>query len=397
MNPDLWRTRPWLALASLLPVVAGAAWFAFGLTRGPAFRRVAAPATWLATRVAFAVLLWGVLGHAGTDQLGFFLPQAKQALAGALPYRDFPSAYAPLFAPLLALAVRLGGDVGPFALFLLADGIAWLVLARARGLSDGAVWMFAAWPPIWYLAVRYAQDEPLGAMFLALAWAASRRDRWGWTGALLGLGLVVTKPLFALPACALALTPQVRWRPLLLGAALPVAATYGAFLAWGAPVWQPLLLEGGSFGVGPTLWRLPTVFLGFDPGATGWLPFLVVALYGAVRLRRAGADGASHAAWSYCAFALLAPKFMPMYVILWAPLLAIAAAEPSPVFSRPWLVAYAVALPCAWVADSGPLQGLFGTGPRVLALVLILLVPLMLLAPMATLMARTRRRRTEST
>jgi hypothetical protein len=329
-------------------------------------RRMLAWATWLATRVVFAGIVWGLLGHAGTDQLAFFLPQARHVLAGELPYRDFPSAYGPLFAPLLAAGVVALGSTGPLVLFLAGDFVAWRALAAAEGDTGEAAWGYVAVPAVWYLAVRYAQDEPLAAAFVALAWLASRRGRPAWAGLALGVGLLVTKPLFVLPALPVLLAARRRG-PLLAGALAPVVIGYGIFLALGAPVLQPLVLEGGRIGIGPTLWVLPTVLLGLDPGLAGWLPFAALFAWGVATLARRGADAPQHAAWQYGAFAALSPKFMPMYAIMWAPLVcAWCAREPA---RMRWLALYGSVLPLAWYLESGPLQGLFGPAWKAVACV----------------------------
>lgn len=375
MDPRLWETRPLWALASLAPVVLGSLWMMFAREWGPLARRPAALGwgTWVATRAVFGGIVWGMLGHSGVDQDAFFLPQARAALAGGLPYRDFASAYAPLFAPLLALTLRVAGESGPFLLFLIADLVAWRTIAAAEGEAGEASWAYVATPLTWYFTVRYGQDEALAAAFLALAWWALRRGRGGVAGLLLGAGLVTTKPLFALPALALLLGAAPRARAALVAwATAATAAVYAAFIAAGADVLQPLRLEGASFGVGPTLWRVPVTLLGWDAGPLGWLPFAALAGLGAVWLVRRHAESPSHAAWQYGAFAALAPKCMPMYVAMWAPLLALWTARDAD--ARGWWIVYGAVLPLAWALDSGPLQGRFGPfwqGAAVLGLLAI--------------------------
>ena len=383
MDPQLWHTRPLLAFASLLPVPLGALWMILAPALPPFARRRAllTALTWLLTRVAFGALVWGALGHSGIDQLTFFLPQARHALAGQLVYRDFPSAYGPLFAPLLAVAVAALGNVGPFVLFLCADFIAWRALAAADGEASEAAWGYVALPLVWYLAVRYAQDEPLCAAFIALAYLAHKRAWPMLAGLALGVGLLVTKPLFALPALPFLLAGRGRAR-LVLAAAAPVVLVYGALLVMRAPVLQPFTLEGGNFGVGPTLWRVPVTLLHFDlPGATGWLPFAALLAAGVALLVRRGAPLEAHAAWQYGAFAALSPKFMIMYAIMWAPLIAVwAAKDPD---RRGWWLLYGATLPLAWYLDSGPMQGLFGIGWQVVGVAGIIGVALLALWPLA--------------
>ena len=130
------------------------------------------------------------LFHTSGGPLAFLRPQARHAMAGEVPYRDFASAYGPLFAPLLGVAVRLLGASGPFVLFLLADFVAWRALAAADGENGEAAWLYAALPIVWYFTVRYAQDESLGAAFVALAFLAAKRDRPVWAFELLPLTLV---------------------------------------------------------------------------------------------------------------------------------------------------------------------------------------------------------------
>jgi hypothetical protein len=389
VNPDLWLTRPLLALASILPVPLGMLWMALA-PQLPALRgrRVRLSwLTWLGTRVAFAIVVWGLLGHQGTDQLGFFLPQARHVLAGQLPYRDFPSAYGPLFAPLLAVAVAALGDTGPFVLFLLADFVAWRALAAAEGEGSDAAWMWAALPAVWYLTVRYAQDEALAAAFLALALLASRRERPAWAGMALGLGLLVTKLLFLLPALPLVLGANRRGR-IVAWAALPVAIVYGGFLALGAPVLQPFALESAKLGVGPTLWGVPAVLAHLDLGAAGGLAFAVLFVWGLAVLLPRRADAGDHAAWQYGAFAAVSPKFMPMYLVMWAPLLCVWAARDAD--RRAWLALYCTLLPLAWYLESGPLQGLFGPLWRGIALVGLPGIALLALWPLWALRAPPR-------
>lgn len=382
MNPDLWETRPWLAIASLAPIPLGAVWMARAREL-PGLRNRRALAgwlTWFLTRAVFGWLLWGLLGHAGIDQLTFFLPQARAAIAGGVPYRDFTSAYGPLFAPLLGVFVAILGDAGPFVLFLLADLGAWRALVAAEGETSEAAWAYVAMPMVWYLTVRYAQDEALGALFVAVAWWAIRRGRFTLAGLTLGTGFIVTKPLFALLVLPFVFAPGRRAGPMIAAAAVPVVVVYGALLALGAPVAQPLALEGGGFGIGPTLWRVPVVLAQIDLGLAGWLPFVAVCAFGVWRLVGRCEDPATHATWQFGAFAALAPKFMPMYAVLWAPLLAVWAGRKSS--RRRWLFAYGALLPLAWYFDSGPLQGLFGVRWQVLAVTALVGIALLSLWPL---------------
>ncbi|MEO5987867.1 MAG: hypothetical protein ABIU54_06800 [Candidatus Eisenbacteria bacterium] len=386
MNPELWQTRPLLALASLVPILLGALWMAAardlpGLRGRPA---VVGWLTWLLTRVGLSAVIWGLLGHQGVDQLTFFLPQARAALEGGVPYRDFHSAYAPLFAPLLGLTVRGLGMIGPLVLFLLADLGAWRALAAAEGEDSEAAWAWCALPMVWYFTVRYAQDESLAACCVCFAWWAMRRERAMLAGLALGIGLLITKPLFLLLALPFVLAAGARRGAVLLGTAIPTVVGYGALLMMHAPILQPLTLEGANFGVGPTLWRVPVVLLGIDLGPAGWSPFLLLVAWGAWRMRKGGVGAEAHGAWQFAAFAAFAPKFMPMYALMWAPLLALWAAPDAD--RRGWLLVYGVLLPLAWYLDSGPLQGVFGAGWQVTGVLGLVSIALLSLWPLRAML-----------
>lgn len=400
MNPELWAANPLLALLSFLPVPLGALWMglapALARRGGRRLEHGLAWLTWVATRPLFALLVVGLLGHRSVDLVAFFLPQAKAAAAGMLPYRDFASAHAPLFPFLLGLALRVAGEAGPLAVFLAGDLIAWRALAArdrvlGAGPLGGAGWAYLAFPPVWYLTVRYAQDEALSAAFAALALLAFERGRHGRAGLALAGGMLLTKPLFGLVVLPFVLAPGVRWRRALPAFLLPLALVYGVFLVLGAPVWEPFTLHRASFGVGPSLWRVPIVLWGFDLGAWGWAPFLIVVVGYGLLQRRTGWTLVEQAVWGYAGFAMLGPKFYPMYALMWAPLVAVWTAGGG-VARRWWWALLGVLLPLSLYLDSGPLQGRFGTMAQVWAVLGLLALPLAHLYPQIAVWREGRRR-----
>jgi hypothetical protein len=331
------------------------------------------------------------------DTLGFFLPQARRALAGLLPYRDFATSYAPLFPMLLALPVKLLGPVGPGVVFLAGDLLAWRVMCLGRRGAqgtrlEGPAWYYLAFPPVWYFAVRYAQDETLCALFLAAALVAADRRRPVLSGLSLAGGLLLTKPLFALAAVPFLVAPGIRRGPLLLAFAIPSAAVYGACLAAGAPVWQPLILEGSKFGVGPTLWRVLRLLGCPDLPIWSWMPWGLVWCGGMAWLAMRRARLVDQLVWTYSALAFLSLKFMPMYVVIWAPALAAWVAEARST-RLAWLSLTGLLLPLSWYIESGPIQGLFGPGVRIAAIVGLLAGALCALWPLLAIPASWRRYR----
>lgn len=373
MNPELWTRHPVIATLSLVPLVAGTLWMWLAprlpWAADPAGRRALEWGTWIATRLAFAFVLWVLLDHRSVDTIGFFVPQARRALAGLVPYRDFATAYAPLFPTLLALPVKLWGELGPGLVFLAADFLAWRILSRRDGGRSGltgAAWYYVAFPPVWYFTVRYAQDETLGALFLAAALVAAERRRPATAGLCLAGGLLLTKPLFALAALPFFAVRGLGRGRLLAACALPVAAVYGACLAAGAPVWQPLVLEGHKFGVGPTLWRVLRLLGSPDLPAWSWLPWALAWGGGTAWLARRGAGLVEQLVWSYAVFAFLSLKFMPMYVVVWAPALAAWVAQRR-AERLAWFALTGLLLGLAWYLESGPVQGMFGPAARAVA------------------------------
>lgn len=365
MNPALWQ-EPLLALLSWLPVPLGCAAL-LAPAWPPAARRLSrAPVAWaffLLTRVAFAALVFGALRHLSVDLTAYHEPQGRAALAGQLPYRDFVSLYAPGFPYLLGLAMRLSPAWGPLALFIAADLIAFLALARAHGgaapSASSPAWLYLAFPPVWYFEVRYAQDETLAACCLALALLALARGRAAWGGGALAAGQLLAKPLFGVAALPVLLASATRRRTW-LAYALPVGLVYLAITLIGLPWWRDLRLEASSFGVGPVLWKLPARWWGLDLGRLAWAPEALAGLSGLWWLRRRGADGVSLAAWAWGCHALLAPKLLPMYVVMVAPALATWVARHPGEGRLAWWSLYGLAMGTAWYADSGPLQGLLG-------------------------------------
>ncbi|MBI1796492.1 MAG: hypothetical protein HYR74_05515 [Candidatus Eisenbacteria bacterium] len=390
MNPDLWRTHPTLALLSWLPVPLGT--LAVLLPLWPPFaRRFARPAAgwafFVLTRVVLGAIVFGAFQHRSWDWQGY-IQIGQAALAGLTPYRDFATLYAPGLPYLLALGVLLSPTFGPLVLFVAADLGAWLALGRlSNGLAprrDSAAWAYLAFPPVWYFETRYAQEEAIAALFLALALVALARGRGARAGAALAVGQLVTKILFGLCALPILLARGAR-RSTWLVYAGPVALVYGAMTLMRIPWTREALVQAGAFGTGPTLWRLPALWWGFDLGRMAMLPFIILFVSGGWRLIRRGADAVAHAAWLWGCFALLAPKLLPMYVVMVAPALALWVARGGG-GRLVWWALYGFAMATAWYADSGPVQGLLGpawVAPAAAALALVAALDLWLLMRVA--------------
>ena len=369
MNPELWHAHPVLVLLSWLPVPLGT--LALWLPAWPPFaRRFSRPwVTWLFfvfTRLAAGAVLVGT--HRPIDWGGFEW-LARMALAGQVPYRDFPTTFAPGLPYLMAAGYLLSPVWGFLVLFILADLTAFLTLSRLCGdvapRTDSPAWAYLAFPPVWYFETRYGQEEALAALFLALALLALARQHVVRTGLALAAGQLATKILFGLAALPLLFA---RRTPLATRVAYlaPVAAAYLVMPAIGMPWWRDIEVHAVEFGVGPTLWRLPALWLGLELGRFAMLPFAALLALGWWRLWRREADGVELGAWLWGCFALLAPKMWPMYVVVVSPLLAVWVSRGG----RPrfiWWGLYGFAFSTVWYADSGPIQGLLGPAGVALA------------------------------
>jgi hypothetical protein len=378
VNPELWRSQPALVFLSWLPVPLGA--LALLLPLSPAFmRRFGRPwasgAYFTLTRVVLGAIVFGLFEHRSWDWQGF-IEMGRAAIAGAMPYRDFPTLFAPGFPYLMALGVLISPAWGPLALFVAADLAAWLALGRLSGglapRRDSAAWAYLAFPPVWYFETRYAQEEAIAAAFLALGLLALARNRGALAGVTLAFGQLYTKILFGLGALPLLVARGTSWS-MRLAYLAPVALVYGAMTVAHVPWMRDTLVQAGAFGTGPTLWRLPAYVMGLNLGRFAMLPFAIVLIGGGWDLLRRRVDGITLTAWLWGCFALLAPKLLPMYVVMVAPALAIWVARGDRA-RLVWWALYGFAMASAWYADSGPIQGVLGPIGVVIAAAVLLLV-----------------------
>lgn len=208
-------------------VVRARRWVHSSGLRTDAVLGAAVLASWLAI---FALYHFPVSG----DVTRFFI---RWTLAGKVPGVDFPTLYMPGFCLLMGLLDRCGAGVYTIPAFFaacyggallilrrIADrGATDVIVARSRvvagGLSGGAL----------ILAIGFQQDEAwmLGLLLLASLLVVSGRNVSA--GITLGLGFVFTKPLFAIPAAAIAWSSLRRDRVLfgVLVSASPILTALG--------------------------------------------------------------------------------------------------------------------------------------------------------------------------
>ena len=190
------------------------------------------------------------------DIPAFYFPQANAVFQSQLPYRDFPSSYAPLHAYIDALfiafwrtplAIILASVLGEFALLPL-----WLRLGRQlfdESTLRVAALLYLASPISLQFVTVDGQDNVLIAFLLAIALLLALQSRAFLSGALLGLSAATIKflPLLFTPAFFAAVPRHLRWAA---GTTFVLATVYGGALLLHLPILRPLTAEGAMRSAG---------------------------------------------------------------------------------------------------------------------------------------------------
>jgi hypothetical protein len=250
----------------------------------PSFGRIVGAAFIVSRLGLFCVLFLWIGAAPRGDIPSFYVDQAREVLQHKLPYRDFPSAYAPLHPYLDAGLYRLWHSPLSLMLFsLLAELLLlplWLRVGRAswpESTVRAAALLYLASPISLQFVAVDGQDNVVIALLIALGLLLLLRGRAALSGASLGISIATFKflPLLYAPIFFLAAPRRWRWAA---GAALVVAAIYGGFLLQHAPVLQPLLLEGDLRSAGNLPFVLETLLGASIPGRLSDLLLLLVLL-----------------------------------------------------------------------------------------------------------------------
>jgi hypothetical protein len=256
----------------------------------------------VASRLGLFCVLFLWIGAAPRgDVPTFYLDQVREALRHRLPYRDFPSAYAPLHAYLDAGLFGLWHT--PLALMLfpvLAEMLLlplWLRVGRAfleeREVRIASLLYIGSPISLQFVAVD-GQDNVVIALLIAIALWFLLRGRAALSGAALGLSIVTFKFLPLLYAPVFFLSSPRRWRWAAGGGAV-VLAIYGWLLLEGAPILQPLAAEGGLRSAGDLPYLVETLS-GLSLPGRFWDLLLLLALFVLLAALAGVARGASQAA-----------------------------------------------------------------------------------------------------
>lgn len=235
--------------------------------------------------VVFLVLKLPVRG----DLPSFYMQEAWWRLAGRVPYRDFPSSYAPLSAYLYGAVYSVHPSPLTLVLFAvlveIAAAVFWVRVLRAvvpEGTARMAALLCLCNPISLQFVTVDGQNNVLISFFLALSFWLLLRKRAVLSGASVGLAIASVKflPLLFMPAFVLSLRRKgVAWAG---GCVATVVAVYGYF-AWvlRAPVLDVLTREGDLKTAGGLPYLVESIS-GVDFGMKVWDRLLLAVLVGLV-------------------------------------------------------------------------------------------------------------------
>jgi Glycosyltransferase family 87 len=216
-----------------------------------AFDRAANLAFILSRFVIFFVVFFALHLPVRGDIPAFYFWEAHWLMQHRLPYRDFPSSYAPLHSFLDAALLLLWNSPVAIVLFaILAECLILPVWLRAARLfaSESAVRIAAVLYVTSAISLQFVtldgQDNVVIALLLGLGVLALARQREALAGAFVSLGAVLIKflPLLFAPAFIFGARRWLRW---LLGFMAVLVLGYGSFAAMHLRIFYPLTAEGG--------------------------------------------------------------------------------------------------------------------------------------------------------
>lgn len=246
-----------------------------------------------ASRLGLFIALFVILKiEPQSDVVAYYYPQAKHALLGQLPYRDFDSSYAPLFPYIVAAAVKLWDSPKSIVLLAITLEIAslplWLSVARAatseRIARVGAALYVTNPLPLVSVALN-GQNQIACALLLALSLFLVLRRSPALSGLALGASVACVKflpLLLAPPAFLSAGRHKARWS--VAGAAI-VVAVYGLFALAGADVFKPARTESALISSGNLPFLLTAAGATSSRGIIGWGALIaLVGVLGAIAI-----------------------------------------------------------------------------------------------------------------
>jgi hypothetical protein len=221
------------------------------------------------------------------DVPAYYFDQARQVLAGLLPYRDFISSYAPLHPYLDAGLISAWHSPLSIVLFSVLVEMAILPLWLSAGrvfLPEAelrvAALLYLASPVSLQFVTIDGQDNVVIAVLLALSLLLVLRSRAFAAGASFGASVAAIKFLPLLYAPAFFFSVPRRWR-MVAGAAVICGVVYGGCLLAGAPILTPLAAEGDLWSAGDLPYVIEAIFgVSIPPRLTdGFVLLALVAIF----------------------------------------------------------------------------------------------------------------------
>jgi len=183
------------------------------------------------------------------DLVTFYVPQARAVMQGLVPYRDFPSSYAPLNPYLDALLLRLHDSPLSILVFQIVCDIVsvpfWIRFLR-RCVNEATVrktaLLYLVQPLVIWEICLDGKNQGLISLLLAISFCAIAREEI-LSGISLSLTWILVKilPVIFVPTLFMGARKRTRW---LVSVAVPSLLVYGAFIAAGADVTSAVRKEG---------------------------------------------------------------------------------------------------------------------------------------------------------
>jgi hypothetical protein len=241
-------------------------------------------ALWLLTRVVPIGVIYFAAGFSPeSDVADVYWKQAVGAISGRVPYRDFESAFAPLFPDLLAVPLLVWRDPRALIVWMtILEAFTIRLTLHAAGMSRPGLprlhfllCAFLAPGPL-MLEVVGGQEDFLLWTFGLLVWLALRQSRDTLGGAIAAAAMLFTKATFVVPLAGLFGIARARLRFVAVIAAVGLVTLLVLVKLTGSD-FLAVLRRSGNISP-PQIWiLLHFLSAGVVPAGTPVLSFVVIA------------------------------------------------------------------------------------------------------------------------
>ncbi|MCY7352345.1 MAG: hypothetical protein LH606_17050 [Cytophagaceae bacterium] len=220
---------------------------------------------WLILRLIPFLLIYVAFGEKAHSDVGIFYDSAKGARAWGVVYRDFDSAYQPLFAYLTALPLFFWDSAEAILLeMILVEGIIlWFTYRYYQAGQPNALFialLYLLLPAPFVLVVLSGQEDIwMWGFGIWAMWQMRRKPDGLRLGLIVGLSLLVTKVVIVLLLPALFIFVRDRWR-FVLGLVLIGVPALGLLYASGEMAFMSIIHQADAPRT-PNLWSIANPFL----------------------------------------------------------------------------------------------------------------------------------------